>query len=77
MKWQNDYLRLEDIAEAKFDKTVSGDCRVRWFIRTVTVAAELVSENDGITWNTRRGDQLETGLSSNGYVIALPHTVSK
>lgn len=77
MKLQNDYLRLEDFTETKFDEIVSGDCRVRWFIRTVTVGTELVSENVEITSNTRRGCQLERSLASNDDVIALLHTVNK
>lgn len=77
MVWQNDYLHLEDFRETKFDEIVSGDCRAIWFIRTVTVGMELVSENVEIIWNTRRGCQLERSLASNDDVIALPHTVSR
>jgi hypothetical protein len=41
VKRQNDYLHLEDFTETKFDEIVSGDCRARWFIRTVTVGTDL------------------------------------
>ena len=77
MKWQNDYLHLEDSTEAKFDEIVSWDCRARWFIRTVTVGTEFLSENFEITWTTRRGCQHERNLASNDEVIALPHTGNK
>ena len=68
MMWQNDYLHLADFTETKFDEIIPGDCRARWFIKTVTVGMELVSENlKHMTW--RAAWELD--------VIALPRTVRK